>query len=79
MIRDTYTKEEVMYIMEQLGSMYKYDYKSGLWNMQTHMAPGMIHEGTESLLGRMEHGFSNIERYAEQRKQKPLKHQPKND
>lgn len=77
MIRESYTPDEVMYIMESLGSMYKYDYSSGLWNMQTHMAPGMIHEGTEALLDRMEHGFNSVVYYNQKRKEKPLKYQPK--
>ena len=73
-MKDSYSKEEVMYIMEVIGSMYKYDYESGLWNMQTNMAPGIIHEGTESLLDRMENGFKfSVNEYAEQRKLKPLK------
>lgn len=74
MIRESYTPEEVMYIMESIGSRYKYDYKSGLWNMQTNMAPGMIHESTEALLGRMEYGFSSVDHYNKERKQKPLKY-----
>ena len=74
-MKDNYSKEEVMYIMEVIGSMYNYDYESGLWNMQTNMAPGMIHEGTESLLDRMEHGFQfSVKHYSEQRKQKSLKY-----
>mgnify|MGYP006921414162 CR=1 FL=1 len=73
-MKDSYSKEEVMYIMEVIGSMYEYDYASGLWNMQTNMAPGLIHEGTESLLNRMEYGLAfSVNYYAEQRKIKPLK------
>jgi len=76
MIKESYTPDEVMYIMEAIGSMYKYDYESGLWNMQTRLAPGMIHEGTVALLGRMEYGFEfSVERYSKERKKKPLKYQ----
>lgn len=74
-MKDNYSKEEVMYIMEVLGSMYKYDYESGLWNMQTNLASGVVHEGTEALLDRMEHGFKfSVNHYSEQRKKKPLKY-----
>lgn len=77
-MKDSYSKEEVMYIMEVIGSRYKYDYESGLWNMQTRLAPGMIHEGTEALLDRMEYGFQfSVNHYSEQRKKKPLKYKSK--
>lgn len=71
MIKPSYTPEEVMYIMEIIGAMYKYDYETGLWNMGTHLAPGMIHEGTEALLDRMENGFkTSVDHYTERRKNK---------
>lgn len=77
MIKESYTPNEVMYIMEVLGAMYEYDYTSGLWNMQTHMAPGMIHEGTKALLDRMEYGFQfSVDLYAKERDKKPLRYQP---
>ena len=75
MIKESYTPDEVMYIMEVLGTMYKYDYESGLWNMQTHLAPGIVHEGTKDLLDRMENGFRfSVKHYSEQREKKPLKY-----
>lgn len=77
-MKDIYSKEEVMYIMEVIGVHYKYDYESGLWNMQTYLAPAMIHEGTEALLNRFEYGFQfSVNYYSEQRKKKPLKYKSK--
>lgn len=48
-----YTEEEVIGFIETLMKFYKYDPNTKTWNMQTHLAPGMLHETTEQLLERL--------------------------
>jgi hypothetical protein len=48
-----YTEEEVVYFIETLMKFYKYEPETKTWNMQTHMAPGMLHETTAQLLQRL--------------------------
>ena len=49
----TYTKEEVIEFAENLGKLYKYDWDTKTWNMQTNLAPGMLHETSAQLLDRL--------------------------
>lgn len=48
-----YTEEEVIGFVETLMKFYKYDPNTKTWNMQTHLAPGMLHETTGQLLDRL--------------------------
>lgn len=50
-MENTYTKQEVIDFVEKLW-MYKFDYETKTWNMQTHLAPGALHETTEQLIDR---------------------------
>jgi hypothetical protein len=49
----TYTEDEVIEFVETLGYFYKFDYERKTWNMQTHLAPGMLHQTTKQLLDRL--------------------------
>jgi hypothetical protein len=61
---NTYTEEEVVEFVETLVKFYKYDPATKTWNMQTHLAPGMLHETTKQLLDRL----INTEKHWQERK-----------
>lgn len=48
---ETFTRQEVTKVMECLW-MYKFDYETKMWSMNTHLAPGMLKESSDQLLNR---------------------------